>query len=362
MSAVSQFVSLDASGTAIIWTTTTATNNKNDKNGAVFDYGLSPWSTVRLVQQRLLRLDASSSPTRSALHISKDISHQIFMYPSANAALGIIPGDTSTVLVASFHGKVNKFVRYDDSTKKKEYSLEHPITGSLIVDIDGDVNCNASDPFDGFGKGESTFCANATCLAASKQFRVSSTGQLSSFVLVGRQDGTIDLFRMDVTEPLQSWDLGMYANRSNTKSQKKYSISNSVVGLQWVIDSNNNNNDLSRPPISFYAADEKGTIYFFDMQRNPSAPVIIDTCEITNIAINNIKISPIRGKGYSVFLAIGDKFSPVGSGGLKIRKLTDSLIYDKDNNTAANISIQNGGWIGRTVSPCIVTKFSEGKS
>ena len=49
---MSQFVSLDSSGKAIIWVASQA-SGATSADGAV-DYGLSPWGKMRLVRQRVL--------------------------------------------------------------------------------------------------------------------------------------------------------------------------------------------------------------------------------------------------------------------------------------------------------------------
>ena len=65
-SGLSQFVSLETSGKAIIWAATYATTSKAGDN---IDYGLSPWGKIKLVRQRVLFGSTGTIP-RQCLYIS----------------------------------------------------------------------------------------------------------------------------------------------------------------------------------------------------------------------------------------------------------------------------------------------------
>lgn len=355
LSSVSQFISLDASGSAIIWTSTASANTDGD---VVQDFGLSPWSNVRLLKQRVLRADPQVA--RSLRTPSTDaLLHSFGLLPLPNVAMALIPGDTSIVLLASAKGHVNKLLRHGDTNAKWE-AFEHALSGSVIIDENGDCNClsGSENPFEGSGFNETSFYSGVSCISASRQFRIKASGSNCTLVLVGRNDGTIDLFRIDALEPIQSWDVSAYLR----KNGKSASPSVSVTSLQWVIDSNLASSEVSCAPISFLCADNVGNIFYFDLMVNPNGPWVVESVGVSKIALHNVKMSPLRsGFGSSAYIVIGDINQSVGNGGLKIRKISDSLLNNRESMGAREnpeaLNIQNASWIGRVVTPNVVTKF-----
>lgn len=113
-------------------------------------------------------------------------------------------------------------------------------------------------------------------------------------MLVGHYDGTVDLFSLDCATPLQSWDLptfiGTTANGSGSnsrggKNKGSEGRKHSVVLLQWC---------ATRPSV-FFAADQAGFLYHFDLHTQPQMPLSVESIDVTDkIVRNNIDISHPR--------------------------------------------------------------------
>ena len=112
-------------------------------------------------------------------------------------------------------------------------------------------------------------------------------------MLVGHRDGTVDLFTLDSATPLQSWDLptfigtsgGSSGSNGNNKGKGKNSEKHTVVMLQWC---------ATRPSV-FFAADQAGNLYHFDLHVQPHMPLSVESIDVTDkLMVNNIDISHPR--------------------------------------------------------------------
>jgi hypothetical protein len=166
------------------------------------------------------------------------------------------------------------------------------------------------------------------------------SGAISSFILVGRVDGTVDLFQMDAELPLQSWNLSESLN--DLKSKKN----SSVVMVRWV----------PSKPSMFFAADSFGYLYLFDLLQNPHKPISVEKLSISNklnlqsidisdrpmVGVNNINIL----SNLNLVIAGGEK----KNGQILIRKLNkfsvntdideEEIFRDSFNLWSARDSIQ----------------------
>lgn len=113
-------------------------------------------------------------------------------------------------------------------------------------------------------------------------------------MLVGHRDGTVDLFTLDSATPLQSWDLPSFigissngSNNGNGKGSKNKTSDgkHSVVLLQWC---------ATRPSV-FFAADQAGNLYHFDLHVQPHMPLSVESIDVTDqLKVNNMDISHPR--------------------------------------------------------------------
>jgi hypothetical protein len=95
----------------------------------------------------------------------------------------------------------------------------------------------------------------------------------SALLLVGRFDGTVDLFELDTEHPILSWNLiDLSTDTEHHKSSKKDVKSVVVVMVHW----------CPNRAASFFVADSSGLIYYFDLNRYSSKPVYIETVSVAS--------------------------------------------------------------------------------
>ena len=99
--ALSQFFSLDSSGNIVFWITASAdaTVGIDLNKKSSIDYGISPWSTVKLVSSRVIKS-------------SSRISWQSILPNTVSPKAVSIPGDSSTLLLAAPTGVLKKIARF----------------------------------------------------------------------------------------------------------------------------------------------------------------------------------------------------------------------------------------------------------
>jgi len=105
-------------------------------------------------------------------------------------------------------------------------------------------------------------------------------GPHAPLLLVGHHDGTVDLFALDCATPLQSWDLpsfiGSVGGTGNAKGKSsgggKEDKRCGVVKLQW----------CSTRPSVFFAADQAGNVYHFDLHTQSHMPLSVEPVEVTD--------------------------------------------------------------------------------
>lgn len=181
---------------------------------------------------------------------------------------------------------------------------------------------------------------------------------LAPLVLTGRQDGTLDLFRLDSSDPIQSWDLSLYTSSTHSSRSTRHGGDNdsdngAVVFVQWA---------TWEAPGAFLAATSCGHVFYFDIFREPTKPFLVEYLS-TPLTSSSIMLSSCRSKGMSVYLAVGKRAVTVGEGGLAIRQIDDRVAVAAPSATAsvgAGVAgarcapPQWASWAGRTtigVSP-----------
>ncbi len=93
-----------------------------------------------------------------------------------------------------------------------------------------------------------------------------------TLVLVGRKDGSVDLFSLNYEFPLYTWDLLSLDDSSNGSSKKKEKDSDAgllreTIAVKWCSPTNST---------SFFAVDSCGIVYFFDLSISFDRPCAID--------------------------------------------------------------------------------------
>jgi hypothetical protein len=369
---MSHFVSLDSSGKAIIWVASQASGATSSADGGV-DYGLSPWGKMRLVRQRVLygatthpfdaygtafpSLTALISPS-SSLSSCPDFGRDLL--PRSQPVLGLIPGDTSTFLLsydggqfysslplspplAGGHGgAVKKVVRYDTTSSsatgtpappKSKESLLRSNKTHVVVNLNDRSDSKEDEPMGLFNPITlSSFTPPASCIAVSpNSFALSNAseskggtagggGSSSPLVLIGRTDGSVDLFYFENGEILSTWsDLSIYQPSSSASSSSALEATAAIVYAAWVA--------WNSP--SFLLIDSHGFLFYFDLFRDSSRPLFVENLSISSSALlpNVISLSSCRSIGGMVHLALGEVDKTVGNHGIKVRKVSDELVW-----------------------------------
>lgn len=154
-------------------------------------------------------------------------------------------------------------------------------------------------------------------------------GAHAPLLLVGHHDGTVDLFALDCPTPLQSWDLPSFVGSvgggkgkstgGGSGSMHKGDRKCSVVKLQW----------CSTRPSVFFAADQAGNVYHFDLHTQPNMPLSVESVDVTDkLSSGSIDVShPRIGTGvYYVGVVRNNSASDcisVRRGNTQITKVSD---------------------------------------
>lgn len=105
-----------------------------------------------------------------------------------------------------------------------------------------------------------------------------SAATLQQLFLVGRVDGSVDLFDVGITVPLFTWrpaehrGLAKEGNNNNNKNNPLNVTPAAITRVQW----------LSRHPSCFFACDSAGYLYYYDLLQNKDVPCYVvsqpETC------------------------------------------------------------------------------------
>jgi hypothetical protein len=148
---------------------------------------------------------------------------------------------------------------------------------------------------------------------------------VAALVLVGRTDGTVDLFRTDCENPLQSWTLSSFgkdhrdgsAKRTNSDESSKSAAS--VVMVRW----------FPTRAAAFLAVDSQGTLFEFDLLKDSLAPIGVEklstVSKLSGQALDICRSSAVAvvpyGRDHQLYLAVASG-GPLGP---YVRKLNRPL-------------------------------------
>lgn len=269
---------------------------------------------------------------------------------------------------------MSKVVRYGTGAAgHSKTALRYCRRSSTHVIVDSsseDSKCDSTDPFAPIVDIPQLqgYTPAVTCIAVS-QSNATAESSVPSLVLVGRCDGSLDLFSLDSCDPLQSWsDLTCYADSKEALSRGGGrgglnvgpSENTAIVSVQWV---------PWKAAGSFVVVDAAGRIYYFDLLKNSDRPLHVETANASTLLPQSFALSSCRSIGGSVYMAVGDVDMPVSSGRLSIRKLHEDLMWqetssgeskgDEQKSSIAD-TIQNASWVGRTVAQSVLTEYHVG--
>lgn len=403
----SQFASIDYSGLVILWLTTQDISRVDDNlintsntsrstsvsGGERFDLdmGLSPWSTVRLVRNRVLRLtnnipsifnignysnfSSGNNNTLTSISNKKTINNTNnntntnFTNANngsiSNSCIGLpylpylstIPNDSSLFLINSYDEKVYKLVRYGDAIQPKIY--DRAMDRSLEVDDDEEEFKAELDGGDIMASGTSNNSIfNDKCFR-SEVTAISASRTLSSipiyFILIGRSDGIVDLFKSDEGTPIQSWNMGAYIEGYNENTYANGKLK--VVMLKWI----------SQRWSSFLVVTTSGFCYYFDLLKDTSKPILSESLKLddsSKLTSSHIHLSETRAGSTSIYLSVA--YDTDGIGEVKFRRLWAGLFQTDTHNTTAedeDIWLQSmATWLGRNVSSNMILSAGGGRT
>jgi hypothetical protein len=287
---MSQFASLDQSGTIVLWVTAAAANSASST-----DYGLSPWGSVCLIQTRVLRSHESSLLSAPST------------LPTLVNYFSTIPGDLSTFLVTIPEGNIKKVTRFGDVATASVYLKRSTVIQKIASSTKNNEILHDSTV---------TYMAVRSHTTADK----SST----SLILVGRSNGSIDLFQLDIEAPLKTWVLSYYDESSKDVG--------SIISLKWFPDRS----------YAFIACDRVGRIQYFDLLKSPNSPLYCDYFPNASLATNCVGISNCRPGSRSVYVVVIGKNNTIIT-----TKLWDELSNTKRENDEIEFNQSMNSWMGR---------------
>lgn len=247
---VSNFVSLDLEGMLVLWITND-TGSVDDS--LTSDRSMSPWSTVKLIQARVLHAKAPTNPL--------SLSQSLDFSGSANCtALATIPGDYSSFLVSAGLGTVVKVTRFGEAPPPLMYNG----TQSPSADV-------------------TSLCI--LTLPKTPKNTVTKTSESESFhperalMLLSRADGSVDLFDLTRGSPIYSWNINSFKTSENKKSENKNSQNKNSKVFSERLESVGACLVRWCPSrlAAFLVVDALGAVYFFDLLADLDRPVLCST-------------------------------------------------------------------------------------
>lgn len=267
----SQFVSLDQTGKVVFWVTQDA--KAEDEQNIL---RVSPWSNVVLIPTKSIAC-VSDRGTQVSPRISSRSKAVGSLWLDYDSFLLPMPDD-SCLLFPERDGRVSKIVRIGEPTTPPVYSR------SIVTD---QVEANVQTP-----KAQMDFASLVTCVAVRP---TPTNSSLPDLMVIGRCDGSIDLFQLDQQYPVISWNVGnLLTARSvgptNLKNQK-------IILLKW----------LPFCETSFLALDGNGTLHHFDLMMDIYKPFRSESLGLpVKLSTRTVSVSFPKSHVNSMHISIAD--------------------------------------------------------
>lgn len=339
MGIISQFVSIDESGLVIFWITSQTQRTNQDLQCSPWaGVALIQTRQLRHCFHNPNRPISPSSVVNKGQDVRHNNNHTTSVSTSTSSSgtslqgkslLAIIPEDISTILITKSTGAISKLPRFGLPEAPHILHRCHNYSIDISAAVD-DSNSKASSVSDNNSNNknkvvvpsirEVNYFSAISCISVRSPIHIATDpsvilsklsitssnssnssdmiieskdnieGTISSkvvtsnvlhhqsaaaLILVGRSDGTVDLFQVDTEHPIQSWDLTTFTAITSTTSnvtEKQTSTTSSVVLLQW----------CSNRASVFFAVDSNGNIFYFDLNQNPYSPITVDSIKIGN--------------------------------------------------------------------------------
>jgi hypothetical protein len=264
-----------------------------------------------------------------------------------------IPNDVSTLLVSTADGDVMKLARYGEAPSpavlsrpfQAALSLRGGDRGESKERDRGGIN-DVSDAVFRTNFNDITFTSSVTCIAAREQ-PLSSDRQLvtpasevqGGLVLVGRTDGSVDLFQLNFEAPLVSWSLSnLRTSAAIDSGGRKKGVTpfpaRQAVALRW----------YTHKDSVCFIVDAAGCLYIFDLSVSISQPIFVEALlESGEVALHRVDISysdPVlessrRGTGGFIYITL------YANKTLKTKKISDSILFSSRSSGPSGNSSSN---------------------
>ena len=214
----------------------------------------------------------------------------------------------------------------------------------VVVNLDGGDDSKEDHPMGIFGSTSLSSFTPPACAISVSSHSISlsfDSKNHSPLVLVGRTDGSLDIFVLESGEILTTWnDLTLFQSKSRPHDDYSTDLfqTSAIVYVSWV---------PWKSIASFIAVDSCGFLYYFDLTRDSSKPIYVEDLSVTSLFPNLVHLSSCRSVGGTVHIAVGDYDGIVGNGGIRIKKISDDLIwsssFNNNNNSSFNSESKSDG-------------------
>ena len=328
MAVSSQFITLDDAGFITIWLTSedvsVANSFSGDNDPLVYkgniggeneaEVGLSPQGMVKLVKRRVIPPDCS-------LFYSH---HQAGLQMTAGVlpVLATNPIDPSILLVSVGRGLVYRGSSVQSTQAQSPHQARWELHESPTAPwcfrrtATKNVQVSISDPaagdrLDAWAASDKRFASELDCWNDVSYFSpvtciVCSSGKSEfrdgSYVLVGRADGTLDLYSSKTETPVLSWSLPAEVEMCKSSGGRATGLNKRGVALvKWMPSS----------VTSFVAVDTAGIVYLFNLLVDPDHAIEIDSSGEDRQHYRSLYQAGVSMSGSHVTMSTGPSFHVV---------------------------------------------------
>lgn len=245
----SQFVTLDEFGTVLFWV---ASEEAELSSRIEENLKRSPWGKITLLPtksfspksiQQLKQISGNSSNTK--------FSHQRTYNTIPHVhVLGVISDDSSSFLLSDNLGHFHRISRTGQVSLPTSFNRKVEILGN---NGDGEV-ITSYDKI-------TIFSTRPTFWSTPKDEM-----EHGSLILVGRENGTLDLFHLQESFPVHTWSLTALSAAQRLKLDGD-KISNEIVCIKW----------LQYARSAFVVIDSSGILYYFDLLHDFYHPIFVES-------------------------------------------------------------------------------------
>lgn len=253
----SQFVSVDEFGTVMFWVTNEILSTTSiDEN-----LRQSPWGRTILLATKCISIHNVQSFNQlkyNGISSSNNNNKQPRLLREdfmklRHHAIATIPGDSSSLLFTGANGQLHRISRTGQSSFPCVYSrASNDEFSSGVVGLS-----NASKQIMSYES------ITTVSVRPPVVFHKKPSVDLAQLVLVGRENGSLDLFQLDSSQPIHSWVLT--AVKTNGTDNSK--LTNNIICIKW----------LQFAKSAFIVIDSDGTLFYFDLLHDFYHPIFAES-------------------------------------------------------------------------------------